>query len=202
MKNKGFVLLETLVASTFILGVMIFLYTQFISIKRSYETSFQYNTVTGLYHAKEFAEFLKEDDYSDINNQLMNSTNGYVDITNCSYSHNISLCKSLVKKIQANKILYVGENISTLKNNLTISNYNKDVFSEKLKKFIFQMNLVEPNGRSRIIIEFNDSTYTTVVVEGMDDRVITAADVTYTTALNSTVTNVEEALNDLYNKFK
>ena len=166
MKNKGFVLLETLVASTFILGVMIFLFIQFSSIKRSYETSFHYNTVPGLYHAKEFANFLKRDGYLTIDDQLTNSTKGYVDITNCLYSG--SLCKQLVFDMKAKKILYVGENISNLKNNLSTSNYNKDVFSESLKRFILQMNSVEPNGRSRIIVEYKDNTYATVLIDLSD----------------------------------
>lgn len=166
MKNKGFVLLETLVASTFILGVMIFLFIQFSSIKRSYETSFHYNTVPGLYHAKEFANFLKWDGYLTIDDQLTNSTKGYVDITNCLYSG--SLCKQLVVDMKAKKILYVGENISNLKNNLSTSNYNKDVFSESLKRFILQMNSVEPNGRSRIIVEYKDNTYATVLIDLSD----------------------------------
>lgn len=58
MNKKGFMLLETLVVSTFILGILIFLFIQLSTIKRAYDTSFRYNTITGLYHAKEFSKFL------------------------------------------------------------------------------------------------------------------------------------------------
>lgn len=161
--NKGFMLLETLVAATFILGTLIFLFVQFSSINRSYETSFKYNTITGLYHAKEMASFLIEDGYTTIDDKLTNSTEGFIDITNCVYSS--SLCKKIVQSINANKILYVNENISSLKNNLSISNYNKDIFSEGFKKFILQLNTVEPSGKNRLIIEYKNNTYATINLE-------------------------------------
>ena len=47
-KNRGYVLFETLVVSTVILGTLVFLYIQLSSIKSSYNTSFKYNTVSAL----------------------------------------------------------------------------------------------------------------------------------------------------------
>ena len=49
--EKGFVLLETLIVTTFVVSTLIFLYTQFSNIKTSYDASFRYNTVEGLYDA-------------------------------------------------------------------------------------------------------------------------------------------------------
>lgn len=163
--NKGFMLLETLVAAVFILGTLIYIYIQFSSINRSYETSFKYNTITGLYYAKEMASFLIQDGYTTIDDKLTNSTEGFVDITDCTTYSSSTLCKKIVKNIKAKKILYVNENISTLQNNLSISNYNRDIFSEGFKKFILQLNTVEPNGKNRLIIEFKDNTYATINLE-------------------------------------
>lgn len=167
VKNqKGFMLLETLVVSTFLLGILVFLFIQFSSIKRSYDVSFRYNPIPGLYHAKELATFLSEYGYSSIDNQIGNSTAGYINITNCEYFSSNPLCKKIIDKINAKSVLYVSENISTLKNNLSIlKNYNDDVFNPEFKKFILEMNTVEPSGKNRLIIEYNDKTYTTINLE-------------------------------------
>ena len=41
-RNKGFILLETLVVSTFIITLLIYLYVQFSNLKKSYDISFRY----------------------------------------------------------------------------------------------------------------------------------------------------------------
>lgn len=157
--NKGFMLLETLIVSTFILGTLIFLYVQFSAVKRSYDVSFRYNTVPGLYYAKEVAIFLKEDGYTTIDKKL--SGNSYIDITNCTYSS--SLCSTLVDKIGAKTIIYVGDNIEDLKNELNSNNYDTSVFDQEFKRFILYLD----NGttdRNRIIIEYDDLTFAAVTL--------------------------------------
>ena len=162
MNKKGFMLLETLVVSTFILGILIFLFIQLSTIKRAYDTSFRYNTVTGLYHAKEFSKFLLENGYDQVDNKLANTTSGYVDITSCP---NLGLlCGKIEKEINAKRILYVSENISSLQNNLSTSQFDTNLFNSELKKFILQMNSVEPTGKNRLIIEYNDNTYATITL--------------------------------------
>ena len=42
--NRGFTLVETLVVSAFIVGILIFLFSQFSRLKSSYEASFEYYT--------------------------------------------------------------------------------------------------------------------------------------------------------------
>ena len=162
MNKKGFMLLETLVVPTFILGILIFLFIQLSAIKRAYDTSFRYNTVTGLYHAKEFSKFLLENGYDQVDNKLANTTSGYVDITSCP---NLGLlCGKIKKEINAKRILYVSENISSLQNNLSTSQFDTNLFNSELKKFILQMNSVEPTGKNRLIIEYNDNTYATITL--------------------------------------
>lgn len=161
--NKGFMLLETLVVSTFILGTLIFLYIQFSSVKRTYDVSFRYNTVPGLYNAKTLSSYLSEYGYSSIDSKLSESTNGYVNITDCIYSG--TLCNKIVRSIDAKTVLYVGNNISVLKNNLSTSNYDTNIFNEEFKKYILQLNTTEVNGKNRLIIEYNDNTFATVSIK-------------------------------------
>ena len=57
-RNKGFMLIETLVVSTFIISTLIYLYVQFTNLKKSYDISFRYDTIPGLYSAKEIDKFI------------------------------------------------------------------------------------------------------------------------------------------------
>lgn len=161
--NKGFMLLETLVVSTFILGTLIFLYIQFSAVKRTYDVSFRYNTIPGLYNAKTLSSYLSEYGYSSIDSKLSESTNGYVNITSCIYSG--TLCNKIIENIDAKTVLYVGNNISVLKNNLSTSNYDTNIFNEEFKKYILQLNTTEANGKNRLIIEYNDNTFATVSIK-------------------------------------
>ena len=51
--NKGFMLLETMIVSAFIITTLTFLYVQFSNLKKSYEESFKYDSIPELYKAKE-----------------------------------------------------------------------------------------------------------------------------------------------------
>lgn len=163
MKKQGFMLFETLVVSTVILGILIFLFVQFSAIKRNYITSFNYNTIPGLYNAKTFATFLEDDGYVIYDFKLSNETvNGYVKISCTDLKSTI--CNELVSYMDAKNILFVGNNISTLKNNLSTSNYDRSLFSEKFRQFILTLNTVEIAGKNRLIIEYNNGTYAVINV--------------------------------------
>lgn len=55
--NKGFTMLETLVASTLIVSTLVFLYIQFNNLVTGYDESFQFNTVQGIHHAKQLVKY-------------------------------------------------------------------------------------------------------------------------------------------------
>ena len=59
-RNKGFMLIETLLVSTFVLGAMTYIIMQFSALKRSYDNSFKYNTVVGLYGIQSLDEYAKK----------------------------------------------------------------------------------------------------------------------------------------------
>lgn len=163
MKNKGFMLLETLIASTVILGALIFLYAQFSAIKRTFNTSFKYNTIPGLYEAKTLANFLENDGYALYINELSNSDKGYLDINDCHNSRS-SLCRKILNNIDAKNVLFVSDNISTLQNDLSINNYDKSIFNEDFKNFILTMNTIENQGRYQLIISYKDNTFASIPI--------------------------------------
>ena len=80
LDSKGFLLTELLVTATLVSTVLIFLYTQFYTIKRSYDTSFKYNTVNGLYALSNVRSFLEENDIYILTQGL--NTTSYIDLKN------------------------------------------------------------------------------------------------------------------------
>lgn len=156
--NEGFILIETLVVSTFILTTLVFLYVQFSNVKRSYDISFRYNTINDLYYAKELSNYLKSDGYQIIASQV--NSNNYLDITNCIYSG--ELCSKIKDKIKAKQIIYVNSSIIPLQNEIK-NNSSLSKFDPEFKKFI--LNLTEDSdGRNRLIIEFEDLTFASVTI--------------------------------------
>ena len=79
--NKGFLLTEACIASTFIVTVLTFLYIQFRDISRGYEQTFKYNTINALYGVNNIRNLLYEEGLTTI--KTAKGTNLYLDITNC-----------------------------------------------------------------------------------------------------------------------
>ena len=111
--NKGFMLVEALVMSMIVIGTLTFMYIQFQNISRSYEKSFNYNTITDLYITNEVKNYL-------INNNLLDTYKGKVtasftkytiidDITDYNKVYTNEL--ELVKNLTMDDVSYVVSNI-------------------------------------------------------------------------------------------
>lgn len=164
--NKGFMLLETLIVSTVILSTLIFLYVQFVNIKKNYEISFRYNTIPGLYMTKGVGEFLTENGYTSLKTNLSNNVNGYLDISSCSLvSGSTELCNKLYTSIKATKVLFVNDDLNILKTYLSTTTYEKAIFNEEFKRYILNLTTKSIGGRYRIIIQFSDNTFASMMLE-------------------------------------
>ena len=159
-KNKinGFMLIETLLVSTFVLGVLTYLFVQFAALKRSYDDNFKYNTVTGLYGVKNINQYLtKYNSYP----TLITSINqfGYIEFS-CATINGLT-CNSLLNSINIKNIYFVKDSI--FKNNI---NDNLIIFSEndELYRFIKKIRFFNENNKYHIIAEYNDYTYATIEV--------------------------------------
>lgn len=150
--DRGFVLAETLIVTTFVSGVLIFLFIQFTKLSENYSQSYSYNTVDSLYATKHIRDYIVSDStaYEAIKKRINDDL--YMDITSCNVFQEREYCKMLLKLEKAKKVL------------ITNNNFDKVIFynyDEKFKKFI---NKIDGKGieQYRIIVEFNDSTYATL----------------------------------------
>ena len=169
MKNKGFMLIETLVASTIILGALTFLFIQFSSIKRSYENSFKYNSIPGLYNGKILADFLSKNGTTNLDKTLNKSTKGYVQLNgHCILGSwnttQTELCTKIIEDIQIEQVLYIDSDITNLQNDIKNNNYDQNVFNTGFKKFVLGLEPISSNHSKRIIINYKNNTYAIISI--------------------------------------
>ncbi len=176
--NNGFMLLETLIVSTVILGTLVFLYVQFVNVKSSYEVSFTYNTIPGIYMSKELGEFIAGTVQNNGRSTLVklqtdlssnDNTNGYISInpdTVFAYPDDTSLYKEMIQQMNIKSVLVVddSDDLSKIKSFLsTGSNVEQDIFEPQFKKYILSL-ATDNTGKCRLIVAFNDQTFASVLI--------------------------------------
>ncbi len=169
LDSKGFLLTELLVTATLVSTVLIFLYTQFYTIKRSYDTSFKYNTVNGLYALSNVRSFLEENDIYILTQGL--NTTSYIDLKNDNLqTANTTYFNELITGLNIKYLIFTNQNIDNLINQInngTALNSDTNEY-EDLKKFIKRIDFdnKDTNNNYRIIAEFNDNTFASILVGG------------------------------------
>jgi len=153
---KGFVLVEFLTVSIFVLGVLIFLTVQFNTINKSYNRSFKYDTVPDLYFARNIKNMILNDSYDNLKDKV--NQDKYVDFTDCSttYFNSRNYCKALLESEKVKKAIFVSQDLISFK---STDYYNG--LDESFKSFISRLKS-NNNGSYMILLEFDDDTYTSL----------------------------------------
>lgn len=157
--NKGFMLTEILVTSTLVCTVLIFLYSQFYSIKRGYDISFKYNTVNSLYASSNIKDYLIDNGIDTLKQGL--EINPCIDL-----KEDISGIKApaywnlLISYLNIKSILFSKADLTEL-----ISNLNDlDNVDEDFKRFVRHIDFDENSNDYRLIIQYNDDTFASILM--------------------------------------
>lgn len=144
-------LVETLLVTSFIIGVLIYLFVQFTNLSSSYSEYFIYNTSEGLYALEDIKNYIESDTaaYDYIAQNIEGMT--YMDIKNCEIFTDTEYCLRLIQFENISK-LYVMPN--PIQGTLYFSN-------EGLLKFVRRINL-DSDEPYRLVAEFNNATYATL----------------------------------------
>ena len=159
--KKGFVLAETIAISVVVMTSLVIVYTQFMYLSKSYSRTFNYNSVNNMYLANNIKMFINNDGLDNLINGL--TANNYIDITSCptEYFTEYIYCQTLLSNLNIKQVIFTKSDLDDLKNNLSS-------LSEKMKQFINYIN-DEENDKYRIIVEFKDETYSTLLMDGTDE---------------------------------
>ena len=158
MNNKGFMLTETLIVATFLVTTLLFIYVQFNNINKTYNNSFKYNTVNGLYNSKNITQYISTDGLDALKNAIAQDDVEFINITDCSsaYFTENEYCNVLMSSSNVKTVLFTKENLDSLKNITT--NLEQTIID-----FINYINYEETTGY-RIIVEFNDNTFASLKI--------------------------------------
>ena len=158
--NKGFMLIETLLVSVFVVSTLIFIYIQFEKVRNSYQTSFAYNTTNGVYGANTVLKYLRENGIENLEKEI-DKGSAYIDLTNCpgGYLSNTSFCHRLLTDLKVQKIFYVSSDVTNFKNKM-----NQAAISNKFKSFVHSIKPTNDSGY-RLLIEYQNEEYATILTK-------------------------------------
>lgn len=173
--NKGFLLIETLIVSTFITSTMIFLFIQFRRVNSTFNRTFSYNTVKSLYALSNINQFIMDNDYEGIMSRMASDENvsklPYAILLDddglCSevYITNTDYCNKLVQILGIEELYITSEDLSL--NNFLNNLDNYGDFDVETKKFIRYIKYDEATTtdemvKMRTIAKFKDGSYATL----------------------------------------
>ena len=179
--NKGFILVETLLVSVFILTTLVFLFVQFRSIKKGFDDSFKYNTVTGMYAASNFSTYIKEASYATLVDTLKKECEGqsgcekkyYLDLSTCpgQLLDEPNYCARLKDILNIEHVYFTFEDLSFLLHYLDSTTYMNNSkhgtdINRETRDYIKKIKYDKDVNRYRLIVEFKDGTYASIKVTG------------------------------------
>jgi len=172
LNNKGFLLVETIVVATFTLTVLIVLFLQFKNLLVSYNNSYNYNTVEGIYDLKNVKKYISqyENKENPLTKQLSTASKPYLVFYNGSCNADLGIggsdfCEEIMKQGNFKTVLFAHSDATDLKNHL--KNNEDSNISENMKILIKSLKKVE--NQNRLIAEFNDGTLATIVFGNNDN---------------------------------
>ena len=154
--NKGFVLLETLITSTVVATVLIYLFVQTNNLKASYDSSFRYNDVDDLYRLssiKDYINSLTVEERQVLKDNIESKSLILISANGDTYD-NIELLDNQINRL---KNLDIKNLVITTSD---IDNIDTNDLDGNLKKFIKRIDNNSDN--YRLIAEFNNDNCATL----------------------------------------
>ena len=167
--NRGFLLAESLVVSTFVLTVLIFLFVQYQNLMTTYKNNTDYNNPEAIYNLGSFGQYLNADPsrLTSLSNSL--GSNAYIRVYDKSSGGcNVNLglgtfCDTIFNAAGAKKVIYVGSDLTNLKN--YIKNNDDSYLNQSLRDFIRRIDADAIENKGRLIAQFDNGYYATVALD-------------------------------------
>ena len=174
MNKKGFVLVETIVTSVFVLGLFVFIIANVLPIVGEYEKADDYDSIESIYDAHMVRKMILRDDQNRVAKLLTlpietddNAAYYLFDGNDiCNFLNNVNYCKELLSRdyLDVKQIVIVPYVIS--------DNFVRESkkFNRNLREYVLQMQKYNNTGLAsdlydferRLIIEFNDGRVTNI----------------------------------------
>lgn len=163
LNNKGFVLMETLIVSVFVMSLFMVLYTDLFPLLGEYKRRENYDDIDSKYTAHYIRMMVLENGTEQLTNGVLN--NGYVDMMNCSseYFTDTNYCITLKEKFNITKMYLAEYNIKKIKefaSNLP-NTENENLEFKEYMKYLQEFDDTGKESYQRIIVEVEHENYKT-----------------------------------------
>ncbi len=166
--NKGFVLVETLIVSLFIMGIFTFIYTNLFPLIGEYERRENYDDISTKYTAHHYRMMILQDE----NYHSITDLNGapYKDLTgSCSLFKNVTYCEAFKNHFGITRVYLAEYDLTTFKNTIkntaligeqsTYGNFQKYV------EYLPTYQKDPKNDYLHLIIETKEGNYSIIEVQ-------------------------------------
>lgn len=150
MNNKGFLLAESLITATFVLTVLIYLFSQFKNLMVEYKKNYQYNNVQDIYNLGSISKYINHNVISLTKEELYNG--------DTSFSEYYFL-DEMVTKMNIDYIIYTDSDLEKV---------NMSGYSQDLQDFIEKISRNKIVGKGRLIAKFKNGNFATIVTEVLE----------------------------------
>lgn len=181
LNNKGFVLAETLVVATFVMGIFAIFYNNFYPLMSEYEKRETYDDIDSKYSVFWIKRLIQHNSYNATNMINNVNSNGFYRFTcnDIMDADRKNMCVALLEKLEFSKSsgvynIYITKyNLTTFKNKIR----NNNDFSSSLQDYVLYLPDYKKESLNlanyRIIAEFERIASTSAMV---DDAVVADAE--------------------------
>ncbi len=164
MKNeKGFLLAEALIVSTFVLTILIVLFIQFSNLTNNYKASYNHNNVESIYDLSSVSNYLTTNEY-DLYSQLSVEKPYVLVYSNnrCNIEAGITdtFCDDFMKNMGAKTIIYTYSDVKPIQ--YYVNNNEDENIKQRFREFISKIDAKEVQNKGRLFAEFENGTFATI----------------------------------------
>lgn len=159
--NKGFLLTESLIVTTFVLTVLIYLFGQFKNLMTEYKNNYKYNTVQDIYNLGSLAKYINT-------NNITLENNGEISII---YQSNVAALppayknafESMANDMGIDYIIYTDSDIKEAESE--IKKATSSIIGQDMIDFVEKVKTKDIQNKGRLVARFTNGNFATILIE-------------------------------------
>ncbi len=160
--QKGFLLIEALLVTLTVSGILLYLYFQFSNINNSYNLTYRYNTVEDIYAVSDLKTLFLSTSTEESRTQLQTDVDSNlikeIMCSSSTYWNPGSVCSKLYNELNIQHVYVTKADLTDLSKSDDLKKY-----SETFRTFVSHTNYDSSIGY-RIIVEFNNQRAATLTL--------------------------------------
>ena len=182
VNNRGFLLAESLVVSTFVLTILMFLFIQFRNLIINYNNSYAYNSVESVYDLGSIGEYFRKNQDKPFGNYIKG--NPYLMVYNngsCNDSiglKNTGFCDNIMSQTGVETLIYTSSDLSVIQD--YVKTTEDAVLKQDLRDFISKVDAQIIQNKGRLFAKFKNGTFATIAIDTKYDDSLETKEYTYT----------------------